>query len=509
MPKQKRLVKKSAVLKQAKKTKKKPVARKTSAKSGKTKSTTKPETKQATTDNLIADGLTKKRQAEIKAEFKKYAPDLEPQSGKTAEWCARTVMTLAHHGTPEAIEALQKFKSDSRAPGWIDCAIEECEMILWDDTVGRQISEAEECLRRVAEKVMEEKLIWDKDTITGALKEVLKNNNVNFSYGKTVKLLYKNKVIGEDQAEFIIDGVLLVGIKPGFADWLIRFRKGREGKDLRKGDLENIEQGTLFNEDGEKLIEPLTLDKSFNNFYEQQFYNILRMSDCYIGYLLDFSGAKIYGKFFSKPYKNGVEFGNCSGWCPDCLEELKCETAQEFRVSEDKRRYRILKRLMQEIVELEDKMLNTGQPAADLRYQIEIAESIKKETENKLKEEEAESRKKELLREIKDWDIELTVLHDLEKLKRPDVEDRKRLERLRQMYEKIKSEVETEEYKIDVEGLEVYYSKAEPSSEENAASYHDPLCDCDEYDPLSMDKYAYPGDESAEENKINFENIPF
>ena len=90
------------------------------------------QTKKTCWDYTAEEWLAKEAKR-IDQEFKKYAPDLKSDSGKDFKWCARTAMTLAHHGTKEAIEALKKFKKDPRAPMWIDCAIEECEMMYEDD----------------------------------------------------------------------------------------------------------------------------------------------------------------------------------------------------------------------------------------------------------------------------------------------------------------------------------------------------------------------------------------
>ena len=144
-------------------------------------------------------------------------------------------MTLAHHGTKKAIETLQKFKKDPRAPIWIDCGMEECETILWEDTIGKQLNEAEKKLKKAAEKVFLEakEFAWDKEVITNALKKELDDQKIKFTYGKTAKFYYKNRVVGEDKTEFIIDNVLLISIKPDFTDWMIRFKNGLEGNNLQ------------------------------------------------------------------------------------------------------------------------------------------------------------------------------------------------------------------------------------------------------------------------------------
>lgn len=81
------------------------------------------------------------------------------------------------------------------------------------------------------------------------------------------------------------------------------------------------------------------------------------------------------------------------------------------------------------------------------------------------------------------------------------------------MYQTIKQELETKEYKNDVEGLEVYYGKTEPSSPEAAACYHNPLCECDEYESLTAEEATYKpkhahggGDEIPD---VLIEEVPF
>lgn len=461
--------------------------------------------KKKTSWDYTSEEWIAKETKRIKQEFQKYGPDLKPNSGKSAEWCARTAMTLAHHGTKPAIEALKKFKKDPRAPMWTDCAIEECEMIHWGDTVGRQLDKAEEDLKKAAEEVMAEKLIWDKDVITGALKTILKQNKVKFTYGETVKLYYKDKAISEDKVEFIIDNILLIGVKPSFADWMIRFKQGLEGKDLRKGDLENIEQNTMYDEDGKKLEEPRTLQQGFDEFYEQQFYNLLQMSKKPQGILLDFSGDKLYGKYFSVPLGNGVELDGCSGWCEGCLQEAKCETAQEFKEEEDKKRYRVLKKLIKKIVEIEEKIKSTKRPSVDLEYKIEIAKKLQDEQAEKIKQEKNPERIKKLQDDLERWNYEIIALQEVLKFEQPKPDEKESLKTLKEMYDAIKQEVKTEEYKNDVEGLEVYYGKAKPSSEEKAACYHDPLCECDELEPLSMGESCY----QYRDEGIDFDEVPF
>ncbi|MCG2701090.1 hypothetical protein L6267_02925 [Candidatus Parcubacteria bacterium] len=498
---------------------------------------TQSEQKEKTCWDYTTEEWLAKETKRIDLEFKKYAPDLKPNSGKSAEWLARTAMTLAHHGTKEAIEALKKFKKDPRAPMWIDCGIEECEMIHWDDTVGRQLDKAEEDLTKAAEEVMAEKLIWDKDIITGALKAILTQNKIKFAYGETVKLhlapsaspqsperdcggqagkpsqssprdcdeAEKDRAISEDKAEFIIDNILLVGIKPSFADWMIRFKQGLEGKDLRKGDLENIEQNTIYDEDGKKLEEPRTLQQGFDEFYEQQFYNLLRMSKKPQGILLDFSGDKLYGEYFSLPQKSGWETDGCSGWCEGCLKEAKCETAQERKEEEDKKRYRILKKLIKEIVEIEKNIESTKRPSVDLEYEIEIAKKLKAGIAEKIKQEKNQEKIKKLQDDLERWNYDIIGLQTVLMSDQPKPDEKERLKTLKEMYDAIKREVQTKEYKNDVEGLEVYYGKAEPTSEENAACYHDPLCECDELEPLNMEESCY---QHADE-EIDMDEVPF
>ncbi|MBU4331660.1 hypothetical protein KKD19_03835 [Patescibacteria group bacterium] len=428
----------------------------------------------------------------IEQEFKKYAPDLKPDSGRSAEHCAVTAMTLAHHGTKEAIEALKKFKKDKRVPGWIDCAIEECEMILWDDTVGRQLDQAEKELKKAAEEVFNQGLVWDKRIITDALKAILAEQKTKFTYGETAKLYYEKKVIAEEKTEFIINDVLLVSIKPNFADWLIRFKQGIEGKDLRQGDLENIEQGMIYNDEGKELDEPRSLEESFDDFYSRQFQCLLQMSKKEQGILLDFSGEKLYGQYFTpRRDESGLHRDVCSGCCEACLEELKCPQAQEFKIDEDKKRYRILKQLLKEIVEIEGKIESTKRPSNDLEYKIQVVKKLKDDIQERIKQEKSQDKRKELQENLTGWDCEIFALQAILDFEQPKPEERKRLKTLKEMYQAIKQEVETKEYKNDVEGLEVYYGKAEPSSEEAAACYHDPLCECDEYEPLTAEEATY------------------
>jgi len=472
----------------------------------------------------------KKEADRVEREFKKYAPDLESDSNKSAEECAGTAMTLAHHGTKEALESLKKFKKDPRAPMWIDCGIEECEMILWGDTVGRQLEKAEEKLREAAEKVFAEakKSAWDKEIIINALKKELTEQKIKFTYGEIAKFYYEGKIAGEDKLEFVIDDVLLVGIKPSFTDWMLRFKNGLEGENIRKENLENIEQAMLCDEKGNKLEEPKSLQEGFDEFYANYFDSLLEMSKKPEGILLDFSGDKLYGEYFSLPLKieetgNTINHGHCSGWCEGCFEELKCETAQEFKEEEDKKRYRILKRLMKRIAEIEGKIEASKRPSLDLEYQMEIVEKIKNDIQEKIKLEKNEGRKNELENDLDKWNMESMVLHDLLIMEQPREDDLEYLKTSKEMYQAIKNELETEEYKNDVEGLEVYYGKTEPSSEENAARYHDPLCECDELERIGAEKEMYEcecEDERCEDNyeyknnkrwgdEISIDDIPF
>ena len=459
----------------------------------------------------------KKEAKRVEQEFKKYAPDLELNSGKSAEECARTAMTLAHHGTKKAIEALQKFKKDPRAPMWIDCGMEECETILWEDTIGKQLNEAEKKLKKAAEKVFLEakEFAWDKEIVTNALKKELDDQKINFTYGKTAKLHYENKVVGEDKTEFIIDDVLLVSIKPDFTDWMIRFKNGLESNNLQKGDLENIEQLMLCDEKGEKLAESKTLQEGFYEFYANYFDSLLEMSKKPEGILLDFSGEKLYGEYFNLPLKikttgDTVHRGNCSSWCEGCFEELKCETAIERREEQDKRRYRVLKQLMKERIEIEGKIEATKRPSLDLEYQIKIAEKIRDEIQERIKQEKNKNEIEKLEKDSERWRYELIALQTILGFEQPDQDDWDRLKTLKETYQTIKEELETEEYKNDTEGLEVYYSKAKPSSEENAACYHDPLCECDELEPLSVEEkmYEYRDENKDKNNKNWIDEIP-
>lgn len=299
--------------------------------------TNKKAKKEKETQEYFSEEWLKKEEKRISQEFKKYALDLKPDSDKSAEHCAITAMTLAHHGTREAVQALKDFKEDKRAPDWIDCAVDECEMFLWDKTIGRQLDAAEEKLVKAAQEIFNQGLVWEKGMIMDALKVILKQQGTKFTYGETVKLFYKDKAIAEDKAEFIIDDVLLVSIKPRFAEWLIRFKQDLEGKDLRQGDLENIEQGMLYDDDGKELEEPKSLQESFDKFYSRQFQCLLEMSKKEQGILLDFSGDKLYGKYFSPKRESGWHFDGCSGCCESCLQELKCPTAMEWKTEEDKK----------------------------------------------------------------------------------------------------------------------------------------------------------------------------
>lgn len=438
----------------------------------------------------------------VELEFKEYAADLKVDSGKSPEECAQTAMTLAHHGTEEAIEALKKFKEDSRAPMWIDCGIEECEMILWENTTGRQLEKAEEKLREAAEEVFAEKLNRDKEMIVNALKETLTKQKIKFTC--------------ENNNGLVIDDVLLVEIKPSFADWIMRFKNGLEGENLQREDLEKIEQEMFFGDKEEEPDEPKTLQKIFDEFYKDYFYSLLETSKKPEGILLDFSGEKLYGEYFHLPKNieatgNTVNYGHCSGWCEGCFEELKCETAQEWKEEEDKKRYRILKGLMKEMVEIEKRIKSSKQPSADLEYQMEIAEKIKSGIQEKIYSAQKTGKSKEEVEKLKNdfarWDMEIAVFQNLIAFEQPKSEDLERLQTLKEMYQTIKEEVETREYKNDVEGLEAYYGKAEPSSEENASCYHDPLCECGEYEPFSLEESEYKN--PNEDDEICENEIPF
>lgn len=530
----KKPVKKAKGKKQAKKVIKKKSAKKSNKKNSKAKNLALaiPEQIKEEKDcwDYSPEEWIKKEADKVEREFKKYAPDLESNSKKSAEECARTAMTLAHHGTKKAIEALEKFKKDPRAPMWIDCGIEECEMILWEDTVGRQLEKAEKELREATEKVFAEakKSALDKEIIVNALKKELVEQKIKFTCGETAKLYYEGKIVGEDKLEFVIDDILLVGIKPDFTDWMFRFKNGLEGESMCKGDLENIEQAMLYDEKGKELEEPKSLQEGFEEFYANYFYSLLKMSKKPEGILLDFSGEKLYGEYFNLSLNieetgNTINYGHCSGWCEGCFEELKCETAQEWKEEEDKKRYRILKRLMKEIIEIERKVEATKRPSADLEYQMEIVEKIKNDIQEKIKLEKNEKEKKNLENGLDRWNMEAMVLHDLLIIEQPREEDWEHLKTAQEMYQAIKEEVETEEYKNDIEGLEVYYGKAKPSSEENAACYHDPFCECDEIKKLSAEEKMYEcesedkcckdedryEDDERWKNKITVDDIPF
>ena len=495
----KKPAKKTKIKKQAKKVTGKNVKKNATAKTLTLASLKKVEEENKKCWDYSPEKWMKKEAERVEREFKKYAPDLETNSSKSAEECARTAMTLAHHGTKKAIEVLEKFKKDPRAPMWIDCGIEECEMILWEDTVGKQLEQAERELKEATEKVFTEakKMAWDKEIIINALKKELAIQKIKFTYSKT---------------EFIIDDVLLVEIKPNFTDWMMRFKNGLEGEGIRKGDLKNIEQAMLYDEKGEELAEPKTLQEGFDEFYKNYFYNLLEMSKKPEGILLDFSGDKLYGEYFDLPLKikatgNTVNRGHCGGWCEGCFEELRCETAIKQREEQDKRRYRILKKLMKERIEIEEKIEATKRPSLDLEYQIEIAEKIKNNLQEKIKWEKNKKEIKKLEKDSERWKYEIIGLQTVLEFKQPDQEDWDRLKTLKEIYQAIKEKLETEEYKNDTEGLEVYYGKAKPSSEENAACYHDPLCECNELEPLSMEEemYAYRDkDDKSWENEIPF-----
>ena len=511
----KKSAKKTKIKKKTKKIAKQNIKKNAAAKTLTLASLKKVEEKNKTCWDYSPEEWIKKEVERVEQEFKKYAPDLETKSGKSAKECARTAMTLAHHGTKKAIKALKKFKKDPRAPMWIDCGMEECEMILWEDTIGKQLEQAERKLKEAAEKVFTEakKNAWDKGIITNALKKELTEQKIKFTYGKTVKLYYENKAVGEDKTEFIIDDVLLVSVKPNFTEWMMRFKNGLEGKDLQKGDLENIEQGMLYDEKGEELENPKSLQERFDEFYANYFYGLLEMSKKPEGILLDFSSEKLYGEYFNLPLKteaagSTINRGNCSGWCEGCFEELKCETAIEQREEQDKRRYRVLKKLIKERIEIEGKIEATKRPSLDLEYQIEIAEKIKDNLQEKMKREKNEKKLKELENDLSRWDYEIIALHSVLQFEQPKEENWERLKTLKETYQTIKKELKTEEYKNDTEGLEVYYGKAEPSSEENAACYHDPLCECDELEPLSAEERMYEYRNKDENNKNWIDEMP-
>ncbi len=493
MPKKKTTLKKSLPARRAKKS----VQEKINKKAKKA---------QETQEYSPAEWL-KKEAKRVSQEFKEYAPDLKLDSGKSAEHCAITAMTLAHHGTKESVQALKNFKKDKRAPGWIDCAIDEGEMFLWDNTIGRNLRAAEEKLIKAVQEIFSQGLVWEKRMIMDALKVILKQQGTKFTYGETVKLYSENKAIAEDKAEFIIDDVLLVSIKPRFAEWLIRFKQGLEGKDLRQGDLENIEQGLLYDDDGKELEEPRSLEESFNDFYSRQFQCLLQMSKKEQGILLDFFGEKIYGQYFSLRHESGWHTDFCSGSCESCLQELKCSTAVEWKTEEDKKRYRVLKQLIKEIVQIEEKIEATKRPSNDIEYKMEIAKKIKNNIQEKIKQEKDKEKVKKLEEDLYRWDLEIAVLHDRLILEQPRPEETEELKTLKEMYQTVKQELETKEYKNDVEGLEVYYGKAKPSSPEAAACYHDPLCECDEYEPLSMEESSYKCDGEKKVEEVDFNDL--
>ena len=414
--------------------------------------------------------------------------DLEPDSGLPVERCAETAMTLAHHGSPEAIKALKKFKTDPRAPDWIDCAIEECELIHWQDTIGKQINLAEDKLREAAEKIFNEHLVWDKEIITNALKVHLKDKKVKFTYGEKAKLYSDKTVIAEESLEFVIDDVFLAGIKPSLSDWIMRFKQDLEGHDMAKGDLENIEQS------------------NFSEFYENYFQAMLDISGKPAGILLDFSGDKLHGFYFD-PSKgnNGWHSTHCSGCCENCFEETKCETAIELKEEEDKRKYRILKKMIQEIVEIENKIEESKRPSLDLEYEISIAQKLRDEVEQKIKQEKNKEKIKNLKDELSNWECEIAALYNILEFSQPKAEEEERLETIKEMYKKIKGEIELDEYKNDVEGLEIFYGKAEPKDKDQPNFYHDPLCECDKYEPLSAEEDLYKYNRGEKE----IENFPF
>jgi len=170
---------------------------------------------------------------------------------------------------------------------------------------------------------------------------------------------------------------------------------------------------------------------------------------------------------------------------------------------------------MKGIVEIEEKTEASKRPSVDLEYQTEIVKKIKSDIQEKIKRENNnEEEKKKLKNDLERWNKEVMVLHNLLIMEQPREEDLEYLKTFKEMYQAIKEELETEEYKNDVEGLDVYYGKAKPSSEENAASYHDPFCECDELEPLSMEEEMYKRrDEDNRRHKdetlINVDDIPF
>ena len=270
----------------------------------------------------------------------------------------------------------------------------------------------------------------------------------------------------------------------------------------------------LYNKKGEKLAEPKTLQEGFYEFYANYFDSLLEMSKKPEGILLDFSGEKLYGEYFNLPLKikatgDTINRGNCSGWCEGCFEELRCETAIEQREEQDKKRYRVLKQLMKERIEIEKKIEATKRPSLDLEYQIEIAEKMRDNLQEKIKQEKNKKKIKELEKDSKRWRYKIIGLQTILGSEQPKEEDWDRLKTLKETYQAIKKELETKEYKNDTEGLEVYYDKAEPSSKENTACYHDPLCECDELEPLSAEERMYEYRNRDENNKDEIDEIPF
>lgn len=102
--------------------------------------------------------------------------------------------------------------------------------------------------------------------------------------------------------------------------------------------------------------------------------------------------------------------------------------------------------------------------------------------------------------------MELAALHDSLILEQPRLEEKEGLKTLKEMYQTIKQEVETKEYKNDVEGLEVYYGKTRPSSPEAVACYHDSLCECDEYEPLNIEESSYKHEGEKKVEEIDFDD---
>ena len=164
--------------------------------------------------------------------------------------------------------------------------------------------------------------------------------------------------------------------------------------------------------------------------------------------------------------------------------------------------------MLKEIVEIEEKIESTKRPSNDLEYKMEIAKKIKNNIQEKIKKEKNKEKIKELEQDLYRWDLEIAVFHDLIILEQPRPETREQLKTLKETYQAIKQEVETKEYKNDVEGLEVYYGKAKPRSEAEPNFYHDPLCECDEYEPLDMEESSYKCRDEEKVEEIDFNNLP-